>query len=622
VVQALAEHFGFDPAHTPWNAMSAEAQEAFLFGFPETLRVVHQSRNGSTSIRRQTYPGFYGWIRDWDTGGTYTDTRVCPDCGGARLRPAYASVTLAGHSLHVMTSMPLARLLEVMEGVSPVGISEREDGNPTEAFVASSLRTVRQRLAFLLQVGLGYLHLDRDAATLSAGEAQRVKLAGLLGSGLTSLTVLLDEPTRGMHPSEVDELVGALEALRDEGNTVVVVEHDLEVIRAADHLIDMGPGAGREGGAVVASGAPSVVAQAETATGRWLRGDLGAPASERGQSDPESWMTIRGARAHNLRGEEIRLPLRAMVGVCGVSGSGKSTLVIDTLGRVLAPKKQTTSVAQESMEPGAYDALEGAPRRTIVVDQVKAGVHSPASFLRLTKPLHALFAEGEDAQVLGLDAKALGARCSACNGRGVEGIDMGFLPTVYTECEVCKGTGYCPEAWDVRLRGVTLPDLFEMTINEVWGRFGDQEKLAPKLEAARDVGLGYLVLRQPGHALSGGEAQRLKIAKELCRRSSRETLYILDEPTVGQHLADVARLTAVLHRLVAEGHSVLVVEHHPHLLAACDWLVELGPGGGPDGGWVIASGPPEVLARGSTPTAPYVRAVLQGHGVRTRGAQR
>ena len=615
VVQALAEHFGFDPAHTPWNAMSAEAQEAFLFGFPEKLRVVHQSRNGSTSIRRQTYPGFYGWIRDWDTGGTYTDTKVCPDCGGARLRPAYASVALAGHSLHAMTSMTLARLLEVIGDVSPVGISDREGETPTEALVASSLRTVRQHLAFLLQVGLGYLHLDRDAATLSAGEAQRVKLAGLLGSGLTSLTVLLDEPTRGMHPSEVDALVGALEALRDEGNTVVVVEHDLEVIRAADHLIDMGPGAGGEGGAVVASGAPSEVAHAETATGRWLRGDLGARASERGRGDPVSWMTIRGARAHNLRGEVIRLPLRAMVGVCGVSGSGKSTLVIDTLGRALAPKKQTTSVASEPMEPGAYDALEGAPRRTIVVDQVKAGVHSPASFFRLTKPLHALFAEGEDAQALGLDAKALGARCSACNGRGVESIDMGFLPTVYTACEVCKGTGYRPEAWGVRLRGVALPDLFEMTIDEVWDRFGDEKKLGPKLEAARDVGLGYLVLRQPGHALSGGEAQRLKIAKDLCRRSSRETLYILDEPTVGQHLEDVARLTAVLHRLVAEEHSVLVVEHHPHLLAACDWLVELGPGGGPDGGRVIASGPPEALARGATPTAPYVRAVLQGAGV-------
>jgi excinuclease ABC subunit A len=471
---------------------------------------------------------------------------------------------------------------------------------------------VQQRLAFLLQVGLGYLHLDRDAATLSAGEAQRVKLAGLLGSGLTSLTVLLDEPTRGMHPSEVDALIGALEALRDEGHTVVVVEHDLEVIRAADHLIDMGPGAGRQGGDVVASGTPDAVARADTVTGRWLRGEPGASYREVTPRTPEAWMTIRGARAHNLRGEEVRLPLHAMVGVCGVSGSGKSTLVIDTLGRALAPKKQTTSVAQEPVEPGVYDTLDGAPRRTLVVDQVKAGVHSPASFLGLTKPLHALFAAGEDAQALGLNAKALGERCSVCSGRGVESIDMGFLPTVYTECEVCKGTGYRPEAWDVRLRGVALPEVFEMIVDEVWMQFGDAETLAPKLAAARDVGLGYLVLRQPGHALSGGEAQRLKIAKELCRRGNGETLYILDEPTVGQHLEDVARLVGVLRRLVAEGHSVLVVEHHPHLLAACDWLIELGPGGGPDGGRLIASGPPWSLAGGSTPTAPYLRAVLSG----------
>jgi excinuclease ABC subunit A len=442
-----------------------------------------------------------------------------------------------------------------------------------------------------------------------------VKLAGLLGSGLTSLTVLLDEPTRGMHPSEVDALIGALEILRDEGNTVVVVEHDLDVIRAADHLIDMGPGAGREGGAVVASGNPNAVAGAETATGRWLRGDGGAPSPAGNGWDPEAWMTIRGARAHNLRGEEVRLPLRAMVGICGVSGSGKSTLVIDTLGRALAPKKQTTSVAQEPMEPGAYDVLEGAPGRTVVVDQIKAGLYSPAHFLRLTKPLHALFAAGEDAQALGLDAKALGERCSACHGRGLASIDMGFLPTVYTECEVCQGTGYRPEAWDVRVRGIALPDLFGMTIDEVWARFGDNDRLAPKLEAARDVGLGYLVLRQPGHALSGGEAQRLKIARELCRRRNIETLYILDEPTVGQHLEDVSRLVGVLRRLVAEGHSVLVVEHHPRLLAACDWVVELGPGGGPDGGWVIAAGAPVSLADGSTPTAPYLRAVLQGAGV-------
>jgi excinuclease ABC subunit A len=609
LVQALAEKMGFDPATTPWNAMSEEAQRAFLYGYPEELRVVHQSRNGSTSIRHQTYPGFYGWVRDWDTGGTYTDTKVCPDCGGARLRPEYAAVTLVEHTFHELTTTTLARLAEVMEEISVAGLEEWE-GKQVRDLVYSSLGMLRRRLCFLLQVGLGYLDLDRDAATLSAGEAQRVKLAGLLGSGLTSLTVLVDEPTRGMHPSEVDALVGALQALRDEGSTVILVEHDLDVIRAADHLIDMGPGAGREGGAVVASGTPAEVARAESATGRWLRMNQRRGSSDDGVQKFHKWMTIRGARANNLRGGEIRLPLGAMVGICGVSGSGKSTLVIDTLGRALAPKKQTTSVAHEPVEPGAYEAIEGTPKRTILVDQVKAGMHSPASFLRLTRPLHALFAESEDARALGLDAKALGQRCSACNGRGIGSIDMGFLPTVYTQCEVCRGTGYRPEAWEVRLRGVALPELFEMTLDEVYGRFGDDDGLAAKLGAALDVGLGYLVLRQPGHALSGGEAQRLKIARELCRRTRPASLYILDEPTVGQHLEDVARLNGVLRRLVDEGHTVLVVEHHPHVLAACDWLIELGPGGGPAGGRVVATGTPKALAYGSTPTAPHLQALV------------
>jgi excinuclease ABC subunit A len=269
------------------------------------------------------------------------------------------------------------------------------------------------------------------------------------------------------------------------------------------------------------------------------------------------------------------------------------------------------------MEPGAHHAIEGAPSRVILVDQAKAGVRSPANFLGLNKPLHKLYAASEDAQALGLNEKQLGCRCSVCNGSGSIKMDMGFLPNVYTPCETCRRTGYRPEAWQVRLRGLALPELFARTIDEVYDRFGDEEKLARPLTAVRDVGLGYLVLRQPGYSLSGGEAQRLKIAKELARKNSgrkasAETLYILDEPTVGQHLEDVARLIGVLHRLVDHGHTVLVVEHHSHLLASCDWLVELGPGGGPDGGQIVAAGTPEVLASGNTPTAPYLKQVLEG----------
>jgi excinuclease ABC subunit A len=293
-----------------------------------------------------------------------------------------------------------------------------------------------------------------------------------------------------------------------------------------------------------------------------------------------------------------------------VSGSGKSSLVADTLGRALAPKRQTTSVAFEPVDPGEYDAIQGAPARTLLVDQSRAGMSSPAATLDLTRPLQSLYAASPDAQALGLSVAQLAQRCSACGGSGLLTLDMAFLPDVHVACETCRGTGCTAEAWDVRLQGVSLPEAFGLTSDDVFNLFGQDERLRLPLQAARDVGLGYLVLRQPGHALSGGEAQRLKIAGELSRRVPAGTLYLLDEPSIGQHLEDVLRLAGLLHRLVAEGGSVLVVEHHAHLLAACDWLVELGPVGGPEGGHVIASGTPEHLAGGNTPTAPYLCQVL------------
>ena len=601
-VQAIAKRYSFDPSRTPWNEMSAEAQQAFLFGDPEPITFEYESRTGRSSTRVGEFHGFYRWIGDWDVGGTYTDTQICPTCGGGRLRPEYAAVKLAGHNLHALCEMPLSALSLVMQSLV---------GSVT-SIVAPNLHTVLRRLGFLKQVGLSYVHLSRASSSLSAGEAQRIVLAGLLGSGLTSLTILLDEPSRGLHPSEVNALKQALLGLRDEGNTVVVVEHDLELIRAADHLLDMGPGAGTLGGEVVANGSPEQVAQADTVTGGWLRGERRVIAPSRRM--PTGWMTILGAQANNLQDIDVRLPLGVLVGLCGVSGSGKSTLLLDTLGRVLAPKKQTTSVAYENIEPGAYRAIEGAPSRVILVDQSRRGVHSPASYLGLIDPIHRLYAQSEDAQSLGLDVQALSRRCAACRGGGSIRLEMGFLPDVHTVCEVCHGTGYAAEAWDVRLYGVALADLFAKTIDEVYDLFDEVVGLVRPLQAARDVGLGYLVLRQPGYALSGGEVQRLKIAKELCRKSrnGQETLYILDEPTIGQHLEDVARLNGVLHRLVDAGHSVFVIEHHPHMLAVCDWLVELGPGGGPEGGWIVAEGTPEKVAAGDTPTAPYVREILDG----------
>ena len=595
MLQALAGHHGFDPHRTPWNEMSEEARHDFLFGSEIKLPVHYQNRQGGSYARQSKFPGFFGFIRDWDVGGTYTDNIPCPDCQGARLRPQYLAVKLNGFNVHELSRMTLRELKRVMDSVKP---ASRD----------LSLSTVRLRLKFLIRVGLGYLHLDRIAGTLSAGEAQRIRLAGILGSGLTSLTLLLDEPTRGLHPSEVNALLVALNSLRDEGNTVVVVEHDPQVMCAADHLIDMGPEAGRGGGHVVSHGTPEKVARAKSYTGCWLRGERKLEPRERRK--PLDWMTVCGARANNLKGEKIDIPLGTLAGVCGVSGSGKSTLIVDTIGRALAPKKHTTSVAHEPIDPGEHDSIDGAPVRTVVVDQSKSGMRSPAVFLDLVRPLQAIYGSSPDAHALGLGKEPLEARCSACGGRGMLSLDMTFLPDVHLQCETCRGTGYTAEAWDVRLKGIALPEVFNRTLDEIYNLFGNDERLKRPLQAAIDVGLGYLVLRQPGYALSGGEAQRLKIAAELCRKTSPGTLYVLDEPTIGQHLEDVRRLAQILHRLVDEGGSVIVVEHHVHLLANCDWLIELGPVGGPDGGRIIASGTPETVAAGKTPTAAFLREML------------
>ena len=602
LLQALGRRYGFDPAATPWNELTPEAQQAFLFGSPELLDVTVHSRTGRTNSYQGTFPGFYGFIRDWDVGGTYTNTRPCPQCQGAGLRKEYLAVTLQGYNIHQLSQMSFTQFGEILKNLSlPAG--ERLP-------VRNSLNKIMERLHFLTQVGLGYLHLDRVAGTLSAGEVQRVRLASLLGSGLTNLTLLVDEPTRGLHPAEVDALIQALVRLRQEGNTVILVEHDLQVMRSADHLVDIGPGAGRLGGQIAAQGTPEQVAQSSSITAGWLRGAARIRLRQTPR-EARGWMKIVGARANNLQGETVAIPLGILAGVCGVSGSGKSTLVIDTLGRALVPKKQTTSVAYEPVEPGEHERIEGAPARALLVDQSRAGVSSPAAFLNLSGALRAIFAASPDAKALGLTQEQLAGRCSTCGGSGVIRMDMTFLPDVHAPCETCRGTGCLPEAWEVRLKGCSLPEVFGLTIDQVFELFGEDERLNRPLSAARQVGLGYLVLRQPGYALSGGEAQRLKIAQELFRKPAAGSLYILDEPSVGQHLEDVQRLVGVLQGLVDAGGSVLVVEHHTHLLAACDWLVELGPGGGPAGGRVIACGTPQGLAEGKTPIASYLREVLE-----------
>jgi excinuclease ABC subunit A len=621
VIPALGDRYEFDPFRTPWNKMSEEAQNAFLFGDDETYEITYQSKStgpmkGKLRTHKWRWRGFFSkdsWLWDWDIHGTYTKTIVCPECNGKGLLPEFLAVTLGGRNMHELTEMPLNELEELLKAVF---------APPSEIPLAeTNLDIARRRLRFLRKVGLGYLHLNRPTGTLSAGEAQRIQLASLLGSGLTSLTILIDEPSRGMHPSELEALREALQELRDEGNTVIVVEHDLLLIRAADHVIDLGPGAGALGGEIVAEGKPDEIIKANTVTGRWLQDDtLRLTPKRKSLQDwirpnqrrkPQGWMEIKGARGHNLCGEDVQLPLGTLIGVCGVSGSGKSTLLIDTLGRALAKKSHTSSFAREPIEPGEHDAIENAPRRAFIVDQSRRGIRSPAIFLGLTKPARKIYADCDDAQSLGLDELTLSKRCSACKGHGRIRIDMGFLPDEYVECETCKGTGHRPEAWEVHYKGVALPEINAMTLDEVYELFKDEERITTPLNVVRQVGLGYLVWNQPAYTLSGGEAQRLKIAKELYKKTENQTLYILDEPTVGLHMEDVARLVEVLNQLVDAGHTVVVVEHHPHLLANCDWLVELGPGGGPEGGRVIAKGPPEEVAKMDTPTAPYLREVLE-----------
>lgn len=600
MVQALAERYNFNPHSTPWNQMSEKAQHAFLFGDPEPLTVTFENRKGRTSVSKHKFPGFFGWIRDWDVGGTYTEAVVCPQCNGGRLRPEYLAVTLQGHNIYELTEMPLTALAELLNNIP----------EPESRAVRSSLDTCLRRLRFLVQVGLGYLHLNRVSATLSAGEAERVTLAGVLGSRLTSLTVLLDEPSRGLHPSEVGALVNALKELRDEGNTVIVVEHDPVIIKEADHILDMGPGAGVEGGYIVAEGSVTDIAQTDTVTGKWLRGECTIHPGKR--RSPKNWMHIRGARQHNLKNIDVHIPLGVLVGICGVSGSGKSTLLIDTMGRALSPKKQTTSVAHEPIAPGAHDRIEGAPERVVLVDQTRKGIYSPAGFLGLNEVLQKVYANSEDAKALGLTVDNFKKQCSVCYGRGTIRMDMGFLPNVYSPCDACNGTGYSPEAWDVKIKGLTLPALCNLTLDEVYPLFENDERIARLLQAAQQVGLGYLVLHQPGYSLSGGEAQRLKIARELCGRTPQGSLYILDEPTVGQHMEDVNRLIDVLQHLVEAGHTVVVIEHNPYVLASCDWLIELGPGGGPEGGMVVNEGTPENFCLAGGVTAHYVKEVLEG----------
>jgi len=645
LLEGLAREYGFS-LHTPWRELRPEHRELILYGSQDRrVRFRPPPRNGHRhrGEYRVTYEGVIPNLerryRETDSDyiraeiERYMASQPCPDCQGARLRPESLAVTVAGRSIVEVTRMTIAtamRFFSLLAERAPlpadlggpppyrwpdertVPLSERE-----YAIARQILKEIQARLGFLIDVGLDYLTLDRAASTLSGGEAQRIRLATQIGSGLMGVLYILDEPSIGLHQRDNHRLIRTLKRLRDLGNTVIVVEHDEETIRQADYLIDIGPGAGEHGGEVVATGTvEDLIAEPRSITGQYLAGKLRIPVPDRRRPGNGKWLRICGARANNLKNIDVRIPLGMFVCVTGVSGSGKSTLINEVLYRALA---QALYGARD--RPGAHDRIEGLEHldKVINIDQSPIGRtprSNPATYTGAFTPIRELFAAVPEARVRGylpgrFSFNVKGGRCEACRGEGIIQIEMQFLPDVYVPCEVCKGRRYNREALEIHYKGKNIADVLNMTVEEALAFFEAIPAIRSKLQTLYDVGLGYIRLGQPATTLSGGEAQRVKLAAELSRRATGRTLYILDEPTTGLHFADVSRLLQVLNRLVDAGNTVVVIEHNLDVIKTADWLIDLGPEGGDAGGWVIAEGPPEQVA--ATPgsyTGHFLRRVL------------
>jgi excinuclease ABC subunit A len=526
----------------------------------------------------------------------------CKTCGGKRLRAESLAVLVEGRSIGDVVELPVSRAVDFFEGL-PL----RGDGRPVGLdpdIAGPILKEVRDRLRFLRDVGLDYLTLGRAATSLSGGETQRIRLATQIGSRLVGVLYILDEPSIGLHQRDNERLLETLKELRDLGNTVIVVEHDEDTIRSADHLIDLGPRAGRFGGEVVAEGGVSEVLQHPSSlTARYLRGELRIPIPPgRRHADPKRRLRVVGAKGNNLRNVNVDFPLGLFVSVTGVSGSGKSTLVTDILYHALARHFYRAKVI-----PGAHSRIEGLDLidKVIDIDQSPIGRtprSNPATYTGLFTPIRELFTQLPEAKIRGygpgrFSFNVKGGRCEACQGDGLVKIEMHFLPDVYVPCEVCKGRRYNRETLEVRYKGRSIADVLDLTVEDALEFFGNQRRLAEKLELLNDVGLGYIHLGQAATTLSGGEAQRVKLATELAKRDTGRTLYILDEPTTGLHFEDVRLLLEVLHRLVDKGNTVIVIEHNLDVIKTADWVIDLGPEGGEEGGAVVAAGTPEEVAK-------------------------
>ncbi len=623
-LRAAGAHYGFvfDPA-LPVKELGSVQRDLLFHGVdsaqfrrhyphtppPPTLRQGHFEGVATSLLRR--YGEHIGDAAYREKMEQYVFEQTCPDCEGTRLRPESRAVTVVGENILDLSRLPLDRLAEWIAGLHDA--LAPEEWTIAEPIVAD----LQERMRRLVDVGAGYLTLERAAPTLSAGEAQRLRLAALLGSGLTGVLYILDEPTIGLHPRDTGRLIRVLRDLRDLGNTVLVVEHDPEMMRQADYLIDIGPGAGKYGGRVVAAGPPdAVAAQPDSMTGQYLSGRAAVPMPERRRPGNGRRLVIRGARAHNLKNITAALPLETLVAVTGVSGSGKSSLIFDILDR--AGRRHFHGASDP---PGEHDAVEGWEHLDTVVtlDQTalaRTTRSNPATYTDAFGPIRDAFAALPEARKRGLSARHFsfnvpGGRCDRCEGAGVLAMEMHFLPDVQVRCPACRGRRFKREVLAVQYRGHAIAGVLDMTIEEALALFQDVPVAASRLALMVDVGLGYLQLGQPATTLSGGEAQRIKLAKELGRRAAGRTLYLLDEPTTGLHMADTARLLAVLQRLVDAGNTVVVVEHNLDLIRAADWIIDLGPEGGEAGGQLVAEGTPEEVARVSaSATGAFLRPLL------------
>lgn len=605
IFHALCLHLGVDPS-TPWKKLPAKVRRVFLDGLGnDKMRVDYHTKDGRDTYWFTKFSGVRNILYERYTESESESTRAklekyireepCTACHGARLRPEMLAVTVGGKSIYDVCCMSCKQGLAFFEGLE---LTERQ------RFIGGRIvKEVIERLRFLVDVGLDYLTLDRASATLSGGEAQRIRLATQIGAGLMGVLYILDEPSIGLHQRDNERLIATLERLRDIGNTVIVVEHDEDTIRAADYVVDMGPGAGEHGGRVVAAGTPEqIMACPDSLTGQYLTGKRMIRVPEKRRKPGRGALKITGASCNNLKNVTAKIEFGTFTVVTGVSGSGKSSLVTDTIAPAL------TNAIQHSARPvGPYKKLEGIENidKVIDIDQSPIGRtprSNPATYIGLWDDLRALFASVPESKARGYSPgrfsfNVSGGRCEACKGDGQIKIEMHFLPDIYVPCEVCHGKRYNRETLEVKYRGKSISDVLDMSVTEALAFFGNIPQIKRKLQTLYDVGLGYVKLGQPATTLSGGEAQRVKLAKELHRKQTGKTFYILDEPTTGLHFEDVRQLIDVLQRLVDAGNTVLVIEHNLDVIKVADRLIDMGPEGGDGGGTVVVSGTPEQVVK-------------------------